>query len=134
MADNNVGFSWTDDSIESLLQACIDYKVQCEFKAIDWESVPRKYDDIRKIMVKDEEADKEFTKARVAAKLKKIRASYRQAVDIGKRSGGGRIVAMFYDSCQKLWGGSPAVTSIDEGNYYCYNFHSLVCPSFLISF
>lgn len=45
---------------------------------------------------------------------------YRKAVDEGRRSGGGKIVAMFYDLCNKLWASCPAVTSISNGNYMLF--------------
>ena len=36
-------------------------------------------------------------------------------MDSGRRSGGGRIVAQFYDLCSQIWGGSPATESVDCG-------------------
>ena len=36
-------------------------------------------------------------------------------MDAGRKSGGGRIVATFYDNCAKIWGGSPAAESIKGG-------------------
>ena len=57
----------------------------------------------------------EFTKARVVAKIKGIRLKYRRAVDSGRRSGGGRVVATFYEACESIWGGCPAVEAINGG-------------------
>ena len=56
----------------------------------------------------------QINKDRVAAKLKMIRAGFRKAVDAGKRSGGGRVVFTFFNLCESLWGGSPAVKSISN--------------------
>ena len=56
-----------------------------------------------------------ISKDRVAAKLKKIRQDYKKAADTKRKSGGGRVVFVFYDVCETIWGGSPAVTSLQEG-------------------
>ena len=56
-----------------------------------------------------------LTKERIAAKLKRVRTGYKKAVDAGRRSGGGRVVLTFYDLCENVWGGSPAVESISGG-------------------
>ena len=50
---------------------------------------------------------KVISKNRVAIKLKKIRQDYKKAPDVKRKSGGGRVVFVFYD----IWRGSPAVTS-----------------------
>jgi hypothetical protein len=55
------------------------------------------------------ECEKLFKKERVKSKLKRIRSGYKKAVDFGRKSGGGRIVATFYDECLEIWAGSPAV-------------------------
>ena len=52
---------------------------------------------------------------RVTAKFKKIRQDYKKAADTKRKSGGGRVVFVFYDVCETIWGGSPAVTSLQEG-------------------
>ena len=51
----------------------------------------------------------------VSAKLKSIRTHIKKAVDTGKRSGGGRIICTFYELCERIWGGCPAVNSISDG-------------------
>ena len=38
-----------------------------------------------------------ISKDRVAAKLKKIRQDYKKAADAKRKSGGGRVVFVFYD-------------------------------------
>ena len=56
-----------------------------------------------------------FTRERIASKIKDIRKKYKKAVDSGKKSGGGRTVATFYDVCNEIWGGCPATTSLEHG-------------------
>ena len=38
-----------------------------------------------------------------------------QAVDSGRRSGHGRVVYLYYELCEKIWGGSPATEKIKTG-------------------
>ena len=40
---------------------------------------------------------------------------YRKALDTGRQSGSGRVVATFYDLCSQIWSGSPAAESINGG-------------------
>lgn len=47
---------------------------------------------------------KTVNKDRVTAKLKQIRANFKKAADLGKKSGGGRIVFTYYDIFVKLYG------------------------------
>jgi hypothetical protein len=105
-------FTWSDEQISLLLECTLDFKAECLKENTDFESVRTKYNDIaKKLQQQGENIDKE----RVGAKLKKIRASYKEAVDKGKRSGGGRVVMMTYDICSAIWGGSPSVTKVDNG-------------------
>ena len=48
---------------------------------------------------------------------KRFPRDFRKAVDAGKRSGGGRVVFTFFNLCENLWGGSPAVTSISNNRH-----------------
>lgn len=96
---------------------------------IDWESCQSKYQDIHDKFVEHyptpEEAKalgKEYphsrtqiTKAILTSKLKTIRQKYRLAVDDGRRSGHGRVVLLFFELCEQIWGGSPASTTISSG-------------------
>jgi hypothetical protein len=36
-------------------------------------------------------------------------------VDSGRRSGHGRVVLLYYELCEKIWGGSPATEEIQNG-------------------
>ena len=56
-----------------------------------------------------------FTRERIAFKIKCIRVKYRKALDTGRQSGGGRVVATFYDLCSEIWSGSPATGSMEQG-------------------
>ena len=40
---------------------------------------------------------------------------YTKALDSGRQSGGGRVVATFYDLCSQIWSGSHATESISGG-------------------
>ena len=122
-------FSWSDDEVELLLSTTIDYKTSKEIENIDWESCQSKYHDIHERFIElyptPEEAKalgKEYphsktqmTKVILTSKLKSIRQKYRLAVDDGRRSGHGRVVLLYFELCEKLWGGSPASTTIPSG-------------------
>ena len=54
-------------------------------------------------------------KGQVTSKLKNVKRNYRRAVDAGRRSGNGRVVLLFFELCEQLWGGSPATRCIDNG-------------------
>lgn len=119
-------FSWTDDEIKLLLDSAKDFKAKQEFEGVDWNTVRSRFQDIRDLFVKSypSEVDDEyphaaqldvFTKDRVLLKLKSIRLSFKKALDSGRVSGGGRVVACFYDICSEIWGGSPAVEKMASG-------------------
>ena len=120
-------FVWTDDEAELLLNIANDYKVSKAGESVDWESVKSKYDDICELfiaalpennndVIKDFPHKKEqITKQIVSSKLKSVRLKFRQAVDSRRRSGHGRVVMIFYELCEKLWGGSPATEQIEGG-------------------
>ena len=57
----------------------------------------------------------ELTKAILTAKLKNIKSKFRKAVDSGRKSGHGRVVFLYFELCEKIWGGSPATTEISGG-------------------
>ena len=43
-------FSWSDDEIQLLLMATLDFKPQCELEGMDWESKRSKYEQILDLM------------------------------------------------------------------------------------
>ena len=47
-----VDFSWTDDELQLLLEASLDFKDKCEFQKESWESKRTKYENILDIMLK----------------------------------------------------------------------------------
>ena len=122
-------FIWTDDEVELLLSVANDYKTKKAAESIDWESVKSKYSDILDMFKAvlpgaDEERNafkdfphkkEEITKQVLTSKLKAIRLKYRQAVDTGRKTGHGRVVLIFYELCEKVWGGSPATEQIKGG-------------------
>lgn len=72
--------------------------------------------DEAKEMCKDYPHTKEeLTKKILSAKLKAIRGKFREAVDSGRRSGHGRVVLLYYELCEKIWGGSPATQQLETG-------------------
>ena len=124
-------FTWTDDETELLLNLTLEYKTEKSTESIDWESIRSKYSDIHERFVahlssfKEGEAatlNKEYThrpekipKPIVTSKLKMVRQCYRKAVDLGRRSGQGRVVELYYSLCQEIWGGSPATEQVSSG-------------------
>ena len=123
-------FKWTDDESELLLSVTHDYKVKKISENVDLESVKTKYDDILVLMRYElpetiQEARENWTKDYphtreqvtrkiLTSELKAIRIKYREAVDSGRRSGHGRVVLLFYELCEKIWGGSPPNQEIER--------------------
>lgn len=125
-------FQCTDDEAELLLSICYDYKSAKALGGVDWESVKSKYEDVLerfKAEITDQPLsaaenkhinsglakNKEVTKQIFTTKLKNIRLKYRQAVNSERRSGHGRVVLLYYELCEKVWGGSPATEQLDKG-------------------
>ncbi|XP_022057211.1 uncharacterized protein LOC127536732 [Acanthochromis polyacanthus] len=117
-------FVWTDKESELLLNAVLEYKVNKTQENIDWESCQSKYVDILTLFLEQYPAEttKEFphvraeiTRATLTTKMKAIRNKYRQAVDNGRKSGFGRVVLLYFELCEQIWGGSPATTTMPSG-------------------
>ena len=121
-------FSWTDGEIELLLECIKVYAATCRFEGLHWEGIRAKYEKIQELFIErypraeTEAMEIDFpralcvqniTKERISAKVKSIRTKYKKAVDVGRRSGGGRIVMTFYDLCSEIWEGSPSTNSIE---------------------
>ena len=49
------------------------------------------------------------------SQLLAIRSKFRAAIDSGRKSGRGRVVFLFFDICQDIWGGSPAIKILPTG-------------------
>ena len=122
-------FVWTDDEVELLLKVTEAYKVSQTAVNVDWESCQSKYADILELFSEQypsaENAEaigkdfphkkEEITKAIITTKLKAIRSKFRAAVDSGRKSGHGRVVLLYFESCEAIWGGSPATSKISAG-------------------
>ena len=93
----------------------------------DWESIQSKYSDILEWMLEDypeiskaaSELNKDYshkrseiTKQVLMTKLKAIRIKFRQAVDTRRKSGSAKVVFLYYDLCESIWGGSPAMEQL----------------------
>ena len=115
---------WTDDEVQLLLETR-DFKAKKVYAGVDWESIKDRYENICVTFVSDlpkqtgsEECAHStdfFTRERIESKIKQIQEKYRKALDAGRQSRGGRIVATFYDLCSEIWSGSPATESIQAG-------------------
>ncbi|KAK9538689.1 hypothetical protein VZT92_003846 [Zoarces viviparus] len=122
-------FAWTDDEVELLLKVTHEYKVVNAAQNTDWESLHNKYGDIltrflghypapadAMHMGKDYPHSKdELTKVKLTTKIKAIRVRYRQAVESGNKRGHGRVLLLYFELCESIWGVSPATSAIREG-------------------
>ena len=99
--------------MELLLSSTLEYKARKTAERYDWDTVKSKYQDILEIYLKnvpsltveggkkneDGAADSvnkpALTKEILSTKLKALRKKFREAVDDGRRSGHGRVVAIF---------------------------------------
>ncbi|KAI9526407.1 hypothetical protein NQZ68_039827 [Dissostichus eleginoides] len=117
-------FLWTDDEVELLLRVTLEYKTTKVKENVDWESCKCKYSDISRafhVQYPRTRADKDFphdanaiTKVQLTAKLKQIRTKYRQLVNTGSRSHQGRVMLLFFELCEEVWGGSPFTRNISS--------------------
>ena len=118
---------WTDEEVGLLLRVTLDYRTAKAQENVDWESCQSKYADIalafrQQYRTGDGCAPQDFphdpatiTKAQIVTKLKAVRGKYRKAVDAGRRSGFGRVIMVFYELCQDIWGGSPGTDALPTG-------------------
>ncbi|CAL8391533.1 unnamed protein product [Arctogadus glacialis] len=128
-AGNKKNFVWSDEEVELLLQVTQDYKATKTQQGVDWESCQTKYTDIWTAFIEQHptppdgqprvpsypHATDEINKPQIASKLKAVRMKYRGAVDTQRKSGHGRVITLFFDLCNDIWGGSPATTSLESG-------------------
>ncbi|XP_012729945.2 uncharacterized protein LOC105934485 [Fundulus heteroclitus] len=118
-------FIWTDDEVQLLLEVTLNYKTTKSQENVDWESCQSKYADIYKDYLEQYPVNgvaegKDFphgksaiTKAQVISKLKAVRGKYKQALDSGRRRGHGRVVLIFFELCEEIWGCSPLEVGIE---------------------
>ncbi|XP_037546441.1 uncharacterized protein LOC119423103 [Nematolebias whitei] len=131
-------FVWTDREVELLLNTVLEYKVNKTQENVDWESCQNKYVDILALFLEHypTESSDEFphshadiTRGNLTTKMKAVRGKYRHAVDTGRRSGHGRVVLLYFELCEQIWGGSPASTTISSGIETADLDHSRTLPS-----
>ncbi|XP_062267323.1 uncharacterized protein LOC133973462 [Platichthys flesus] len=122
-------FSWSDDEVELLLKVTQEYKLAMAAQSTDWESSQSKYGDIleryREYYPSSQEAmatgkefphkKEELTKGQLTTKLKAIRFKYRQAVDSGRKRGHGRVILLYFELCDSIWGEAPVMQVLSEG-------------------
>ena len=77
--------------------------------------LPATHEDAKNLEKDYRHTKEELNKTILTTKLKNIRAKFRKAVDSGRKSGHGRVVAIYFELCEKIWGGSPATTQISGG-------------------
>ena len=123
-----IEFFWTDDKIQILLKSVNQYWCKCEYEGINWGRVCFKYERIQEIFIdsysKNSLEGKEFpvlenpevfSKTRVAAKLKKEYDRIIRKLQTPKETVVEIVLFVFYDLSETIWGGSPAVTSLQKG-------------------
>lgn len=110
-----------DVGVELLLWVTLNYKTTKLQKNVDWESCQSKYSNIMdtcQMQYRGRSRERvslmPLQKARSPSKVRTIMTN-RQAVDTGHQSGQGRVVLLFFELCEEIWGGSPATRTIDAG-------------------
>ncbi|KAL4007987.1 hypothetical protein ACER0C_001839 [Sarotherodon galilaeus] len=115
---------WTDHEVELFLNLTLKYKTAKTQENMDWETCQGKYADIHTLFLEQYPSEKsqefphrkeDITRAIITTKLKAIRGKYRQAVDSGRKSGHVRVVLLYFELREQIWGGSPATTAILSG-------------------
>ena len=71
----------------------------------------------------------DMTKKVLTAKLKAVRSKYQEAVDSGRRSGHGCVMLLYYELCERIWGGPPATQQLEVGVETCDLTSELTTPS-----
>ncbi len=94
-------------------------KFEGQFGPVDIELIDEENDSDEEKLRKDKQIleDKKLINEgynRIRGKVKTVRQDYRTAVIEGRRSGSGKLVYDNWDTLHKVWGGSPAVTAIQN--------------------
>ena len=93
-----------------------NFKMQKTAEGSDWRSIKNRYRELAKKFIerypksatsefpKSDEGAKLFTKERLCCRLKQIQSGFKKSID-SERSGGWRIVTMFYEGyrVKMLW-------------------------------
>ena len=72
-------------------------------------------DQIPEISEKFPHKKEDFTLPVLKSKIKNIRTKYQKAVQAKRKSGFGRVILLYFDECQRIWGGSPSTVTIENG-------------------
>ena len=113
----------TDDGVQMFLETTRDLKVGKSYEGVDWESVKGEYEKIHEKCVSSLPLEDEmfphpasvFCRRPNYFNNKANCVKYRKNLDTGRQSGRSRIVATFFDICNKIWSGFPATESIESG-------------------
>ena len=92
-------FIWTEEETALLMKVVLDYKAAKFSLGLDWETIRNRYEELVERLKENYPSDLTegypnvgktdvFTKERLLRKLKRIKLSFRKAVDSGRRSGG----------------------------------------------
>lgn len=113
--------AWTLDETKLLLEVVVEYKATQAENKLDWENLKNKYvkvtemfltsypkhdgkTEFNEISFPNSDDLSYFTKEKIVAKVKRVRANYRKAINSGCKSNGGRTVFALFDVCNKIWG------------------------------
>lgn len=96
-------------------------------ESTDWESRQSKYADMLQLFKQQYPKKEEAPKMIILIMLKRLqRASYQQNLRrretnfarlliLGKKSGNGRVVLLYFELCEQRWGGYPATNILETG-------------------
>ncbi|RXN37887.1 transcription initiation factor TFIID subunit 3-like protein [Labeo rohita] len=91
---------WTDSKVELLLCVALDYKARKAQDNVDWESCQSKYVDMLAQFLEQYPSETNQDFPHVKEEI---------------TSGHGRVVLLYFELCEQVWGGSPATTTIASG-------------------
>ena len=98
-------------STGNLIKASILTSLNCSYRSPSAENAREK-----KSIGKDfPHKNEEMTKVIITTKLKAIWSKFWAAVDSSRKSEHGRVVLLYVESCEAIWGGSPATSTICAG-------------------
>lgn len=107
--------------MELLLNVVLEYKTMKTQQHVDWESCQSKYVDIYSLFLEQYPAEpcEEFphrkagiTLTALTTQLKDAREKYRNAKDDGPTSGHDRLLLLYFELCEQLWGDPPAACAL----------------------
>ena len=111
----NNRWKWDDDKVLALLGTLESYKNEMEYKGLDISEKESVNDEEHKRRIDRLKNLKKERYNRIKHKIKELRSGYKAVIDKGTRSSSGRLVYENFDILKRIWGGSPAVTSLTNG-------------------